>query len=283
MSVRCGAVALLVAVLATPALAQTSPYAQELQQLGSQPSRPWEADPEGLDLPVLQPVYVAPKIDAGFTPDTSGRRDPAPNPTSDPVDEEPPPLFFGEEIVTLGQRLVFVIDRSRSMYRKVQPFEDDAGQIVVDGNRFDRARSELRRSIASLPENVEFNVVFYGTCVVSCWPSARPADAEAKAEAFAYIAGIKPDGWTNTGAAVGAALSDGADSVVLLSDGVPNYIDCLSNLEITPQQHRAFIQQENGEGATINAFGIGVQSNQDARDFMQGVAADSGGYYIEVQ
>jgi hypothetical protein len=245
---------------------------------------------DGLDLPVGVPVYdpkpqpptsIVPPVKLDSRLPKSGPVNTTPPPADDPRDE-PPPVFFGEEIDADTNSIIYVVDNSGSMTISVEPFTDETG-AVVRGNRLDRAKAELRRSISSLPQSFYFNVIFYDECMMSCWPQKKRATADNKAAAFAWIGGVQPDGWTNTGLAVATALRDKENkSVVLLSDGSPNFLDCAMNYVGTFEQHRELIRNSNTQGAVINTFGIGLSADQDARSFMQAVAAENRGSYVQV-
>jgi len=251
---------------------------------------------DDLDLPVMNPRDVQRDgddplnpFDRGDVDDLDGEKPkPAPgqpsdqDPASDPSDE-PPPTFFGEEISTRGESIIYVIDHSGSMSIMAEPFVDEGGAVVENGSRLDRAKAELRRSISALPASFSFNVIFFDECTSNCWNEKQRATAENKANAFAWIDAVQPDGWTNTALATTTALGDKQNtSVVLLSDGSPNFMDCAMNYVGSYEQHRTLIASQNTQGARINTFGFGVQSDPDARAFMQAVAADSGGTYVEV-
>lgn len=236
------------------------------------------SDRGSLDLPIAVPVYdpnpPSPEVKPVPVATPPGDND-------DPSDE-PPPVFFGEEIDADTNSVIYVIDNSGSMTLSMEPFADQNGTIVR-GNRLDRAKSELKRSISSLTDSFHFNVIFYDECTMFCWPSKQRATVENKAAAFAWIDSVQPDGWTNTGMAVAQALQDKENmSIVLLSDGSPNFIDCACNYVGTFDQHRELIRNANSQSATINAFGIGVSSDPDARSFMVSVAARNNGSYIEI-
>ena len=125
--------------------------------------------------------------------------------------------------------------------------------------------------------------MFYDECAFSCWDSKQRATADNKAAALGWVSAIQPDGWTNTGLAVATALADkGNTTVVLLSDGAPNFLDCTLSYAATADEHRQLISSTNTQGARINCFGIGISSDPSARSFMQQVAADSGGSYTDV-
>lgn len=194
----------------------------------------------------------------------------------------PAPTFFGEEIPTETASIIYVIDISGSMSLSVDPFLDENGQRTT-GNRLDRAKVELRRSISNLPESFSFNVVAYDECVRPMWNSSQVASSSNKQVAMGWIAGLVPLGWTNTGLAAATALSDKSNmSVVLLSDGAPNFLDCAMHYVGSYDQHRDLIRSQNTQGARINAFGIGIATDPAARDFMMAVAQENSGAYFDV-
>ena len=235
----------------------------------------------GMDLPMTVPVLGADPNPLAPQPDET----PIQEDTDDGDDprDTPPPVFFGEEIDTEKDSIIYVIDQSGSMSLKIDPFEDQNGNIVDGGNRLDRAKAELKRSIGALPETFFFNVFFYDECVASCWAKKQPATTANKQAAFSWIDAIQPDGWTNTGLAVQSALVDKDNqTVVLLSDGSPNFIDCAMNYVGSFDTHRTMIRNENTQGAIVNTFGIGIANDNDARSFMQQVAGDNGGTYVEI-
>lgn len=234
----------------------------------------------GLDLP-MSPTWVGgprpytPPEPAPEAPETE-------NSSGDPRDT-PAPLFFGEAISAETDSILYVIDQSGSMSILANPFEDENNAIVERGSRLDRAKAELKRSIAGLPENFYFNVLFYDECVSQCFGQKQVANAANKAQAFGWVDAIQPDGWTNTGLAVQKALTDKDNkTVVLLSDGYPNFIDCAMQYVGGVDDHANMIRSENTQGAVINTFGIGIASDPDSRAFMQRVAAENGGTYSEV-
>ena len=103
---------------------------------------------------------------------------------------------------------------------------------------------------------------------------ARPDRDEAQALAT---------GLTNTGLAVATALADKSNkNVVLLSDGEPNFLDCNMNYVGSYVEHEAVIRQANTQKGRVDCFGIGVTSNPEARAFMQAVAEQNGGAYLEI-
>jgi hypothetical protein len=229
----------------------------------------------GIDLPVAPVEYIDPAIPLPpidrpeFTP------------PDDPRDE-PPPTFYGEEIDAATNSIIYVIDNSGSMTISVEPFVDETGAIK-GGNRLDRAKAELRRSITALPEAFKFNVIFFDECTMLCWGGKQDASPANKQYAISWLNGVQPDGWTNTGFATATALGDKDNkAIVLLSDGSPNFLDCAMNYVGSFDQHRELIRSNNTQNARIDCFGIGITTDPDATGFMRQVAAQNGGTYISI-
>ncbi len=235
--------------------------------LGLGGARPAHAgDPSDADLPI-----------APGGPSAADEEEPAA-----PPEEEGTPQFFDEDIPTGSRSVVYVFDRSASMTLPVQPFVGEDGRMVLNGTRMDLARAELKRSIASLPDDWTFNIIIYSECIAQWRSDRQPATPQNKAAAFTYIDATQPWGWTNTGGAVARGLADSENlAIVLLSDGVPNFLDCAQTYVGDFDQHRQLIRTSNRQRATIDCFGIGLDPL--AREFMQSVAAENNGKFREVQ
>jgi hypothetical protein len=227
---------------------------------------PGKARPDGMvfDLPI------------GGGPTAAPDEDPAP-----PIEESDEPQFYDERIPDRTQSVIYVIDRSASMALPTQPFIDNEGRVVQDGSRLDYVKSELKRSVASLPEQFTFNMIIYCECVETWKPARVAATPRAKAEAMAWIERIEPWGWTNTGGATAKALSDrGNRAILLLSDGAPNFLDCSQTFVADFETHRRVIKESNRQEAIVHTFGIGL--DPETRQFMAEVARDSGGTFREI-
>jgi hypothetical protein len=229
-----------------------------------------------IDLPIEAPAHFVPAAQKPPAP-------PAPAPTaSQPVDSSVPATFFGHDIQNTGS-IVYVVDQSGSMCLQVAPFTNQNGQVVTGGCRMDRAKAELIKSITALPASFIFDVIFYDECVRPWQSSSVPASAANKALAITYITAQQPMGFTNTGLGVATALQDKSNkSVVLLSDGEPNFLDCACNYVGTYDQHEQIIKQANSQNARIDCFGIGVTGDADAMNFMIAVAAQNSGTYVNI-
>ncbi len=202
------------------------------------------------------------------------------DPPDDP-DEDEPPKFYDEEIPATSDSVIFVVDRSSSMTLPSTPYMGLDGQPVNDGTRLDFVKTELVRSIQSLPESFSFNIVIYSECVDSWKPQRVQATAGIKTEAIAWVNAIQPWGWTNTGGATSLALGDrGNKAIMLLSDGAPNFLDCAQTYVGDFDTHRSVIRSANQQQAVIHCFGIGLDA--ETRTFMAQVAAENGGTFREL-
>ncbi len=191
--------------------------------------------------------------------------------------EEPGPTFFGEPIPTRGESLIYVIDQSGSMGWDTMIFTGLDGNPQV-GNRLDRAKVELIRSIQTLPESFVFNIIAYD-CEMRRWAPARQlATPAAKASAIGWVNGLRPGGATGTGPAVALALQERDNrTVVLLSDGDPN---CPYDDDWIPN-HLQCILSANQQGAAVHCFGINAYGAFE--QFLRDVATRTGGVYHAIQ
>ena len=206
------------------------------------------------------------------------RYDPAP-----PPPPPPPPAtsfaFFGQSIPSPDRQAVFVLDRSGSMQLQAPgSYVDEDGNTVFGATLWDRLRSEVIKSLRALPAGFEVNIVVFDECVVSLWPMRRvltPADLQA---AETFLRSLGPQGWTNTSLGTARALTEqSTTTLVLVSDGLPNFIDCALTTVGTEQEHLTIITAANTQRAVIHCAALAVA----ARPFLMAVAALEGGLYWE--
>lgn len=242
------------------------------------------AQDPSLDLPV-HPAHLEKRPDP-VTDTPQSAPEPKPTPPPEPVlpepepeiddpKDEPPPVFFGEELESASGSVVFVIDISGSMYQPGWSFDLGYGgpQKIVTAKR------ELSKAIQGVPSYWSFTVLAYDDSVYLWRESLVDANEEHKASAVSWVAALTPLGMTGTGPAVAQALMLDRQNllVVLLTDGAPNFP------EANPAWHRRVINDANSQGAAINVFGIETDLNPGMKSFCVGVAVDSGGTYIEVR
>lgn len=145
--------------------------------------------------------------------------------------------FYG--IDTPSKRLVYVIDYSGSMLEPLDAKKEnttgaDNGPGRIGGKRkIDGAVTELLKSIDGLPKDASFNIVFFGTGVVTWQKEMQTATPEVKAAAKEFVLKQKPLGATNLFGGLESAFvfagrgtfdkryKISIDSIYLLSDGSP--------------------------------------------------------------
>jgi hypothetical protein len=121
--------------------------------------------------------------------------------------------FFG--VPVLSRRAVFVLDHSGSMSGAAD-FEDGRKRKI------DAAREQLKQALRQMPDGALVNVVFYETAFQAFRDRLVTLSASSRQELFAYIDSLEPKGSTNVFDSLERALSYGADTIYLLSDGMPN-------------------------------------------------------------
>lgn len=199
----------------------------------------------------------------------------------------PPPsgavVYFGENFPAHDKSVIWVLDMSGSMAIAVDPFVDYTGALV-NGSRLDRLVSETIVAIDALPNDHLFNVVLFDECASSVFPARVLATAGNKALARTHLLALSVAGWTNTSLGVSTALSELTNrTVILVSDGSPNFLDCAMTSVGTPQDHANVILAANSQGAYVHAVGLGVQNDPTSRAFLQLVASTNASLYLEVQ
>lgn len=137
--------------------------------------------------------------------------------------------FFG--IPIQSNRVVFVFDKSESMLDRCD-FEipDDGGGAIppelqkpAGKSKLDVARWHLKRAIHQLPDGALFNIVMFDDGVETFRDRLTKVSRHTRQEAFAFIDAAQPRGSTNIFDSLERALSfAGADTVCLLTDGMPN-------------------------------------------------------------
>lgn len=196
--------------------------------------------------------------------------------------EDKPPTIYGVEIKSENDTVFFVIDVSGSMGLERRRFVTWTNEVRM-GDRLDRAKNELGRAIATLPESFRFNALAYD-CTSAAWRAElAPATEPNKIDATAWVNGLVPGGGTGTGPAVAQALGARETRlVVLLTDGDPNcYLGSASGSLGDPAEHRRLIRQANEQQAAVNVFGIGATGQFER--FCQAVANENHGTYTEVR
>ncbi len=161
-----------------------------------------------------------------------------------------------------GSVFVYVFDRSASMEG-------------YEGKPLRAAKQELLKSLDSLGDRHQFQIIFYNDETRIFNPEGRHTDLvfatePMKARAHRFVQSIRGERGTNHMKALKEALAFGPDVIFLLTDAEGGF---------TPNELR-LIQNWNRAGSAINAieFGVGTSSGNDQS--LQRLAAENGGHYL---
>ncbi|MHC5079119.1 MAG: hypothetical protein ACYTHN_08865 [Planctomycetota bacterium] len=218
--------------------------------------------------------------------------------------------FYG--IDTASKNIVFVLDISGSMSQEAKsgPPATDPGEKgekppaspfhPKNNRKIEIAKCELKRAIANLPEDAFFNIIFYHKLVLVYRDTVFLATRKNKDAAYAYIDRIRPRDSTNIFGALenafqiqtpdravsGRGIKDprgkdrkikrvnrgGVDTIFFLTDGKPT----AGAVKRADDILVAVKLWNTTRKIQIHAVGVG---DHDA-DFMQELAASSGGKYV---
>ncbi len=225
--------------------------------------------------------------------------------------------YCGHEIVS--KRVLFILDMSGSMtLRDLPPAakdDDDAAKEVAKGRtvvkekkkektpedkekeaaelerkrknlpierqRLYRVQTELKRTIDTLTPDTRFTVLSFNQEVKLLDEAPQYATPAFKQKARTFVDAFKPYGetWTDTAVDKAFAMKDQIDTIYLLSDGHPQR----AGKFLDRQGIRDSVKERN-RFARIKFFTVGFQQcGSKVREFLGGIAADSGGTYKELE
>jgi Mg-chelatase subunit ChlD len=158
--------------------------------------------------------------------------------------------FF--ELPVISRRIVFVLDRSKSM---------------AEGKprKIDVVRAEMKALLSALPDGTRLNVIFFGDRLDTFAQSTRVLDARTRKEALDFMERTEPDGRTNLYDALDKALSlvgspetgalrdEGVDTIFVLSDGAPTF-GRISDAELIL---RRFTRENRFLRASVHTIAVG--------------------------
>lgn len=190
--------------------------------------------------------------------------------------------FFGLDV--RSARVLFILDRSWSM--ECGTLYDGKNDLTVfDGERkIDVARRELQQAIRNLPDGASFNVIGYGTNTKTYAAKLVAATADERAKACTWVAKLDLEGSTNLGGALveafeslaggpGAKDIEIADTLVVLTDGVPNCGPIAKPDDVLNE-----IRRVNARKAVkVHAVYLGSEGDVG---FMRALAARNGGQFV---
>lgn len=165
------------------------------------------------------------------------------------------------EIIPTRHTVVFMLDKSGSMY-----------ETVGGVRRIELATQELRKLITQLDSRTKFNVVLYAEKVITFQPDAVPASAESKMLAMRFLqSDVTCGGSTDFPAGFQAALTQKADTILLLTDGEFNVQD----QHLVTQAHN--LRLKYNASAQLNVLGFFVRPNTNAGKLLARLCTDNHG------
>ena len=188
---------------------------------------------------------------------------PAVTPVSSQTDQvDDAPTFYDFKIY--AKRVIFVIDRSGSM-----------GRRVGRESKLRQAKRELLGTIQVLPEDTSFNIVFFHGKVGVWQRGLVKASRQNKEKAARFIAGIRFGDWTNSYGALDESLKlDGnTEAIYFLTDGEPTRGKITDVREIV----RVISRENRFRRIQLNAVQIG--GGPLATEFMKALARQNEGQY----
>lgn len=162
-----------------------------------------------------------------------------------------------------GNRFVYVFDRSESMNG-------------FGGRPLFAAKREMIRSINSLTEEQEFQIVFYNSQARAFVPSGEVVqllrgDQSTKRLADQYIRAVTAFGGTRHYDALVMALRMGPDVIFFMSDARVPQLNSTQLQDIKVRAQRS--------GTTIHAIELGTDFSAPMDSFLQTLAQQNGGQY----
>jgi hypothetical protein len=176
------------------------------------------------------------------------------------------PTFFGTEV--RSERLVFVIDTSGSM----------------EGDRLAKCKEQLKGCIKGLSPRSRFTLVSFSHTMKVWSPKLMAANPKNKERAYGFVDGLKASGNTFTLTALMNGFEvEGADAMVLLSDGMPTETDNKGET-ITDA---TILEKVDGENRfkkwRIDTFGFEGVAGGSLSKFMRELAEANGGTFTPIK
>ena len=197
--------------------------------------------------------------------------------------------FFGHDL-RHAESVVYVLDLSGSMSEASGSIVEQAGTSVaasaVGGllghslggaaespieklnKKLEKGKLHLIASLQGRPPGSTFNIVLFSDGVQKLAPGMISANGATKVLVSAFVDRLEEGGGTNMYAALEAAAYMPARQIILLTDGMPT--------SSTPEQILELLRRQRGRGFAVSTVGVG---NDQAREFLEQVAADNGGTY----
>jgi len=172
-----------------------------------------------------------------------------------------------------GNKIVFVIDTSYSMYQ-----EDRIGQV----------KAGLKMLITSMPPSFDIEVVQFPngerTPFKVLWGTLKPLSMINKYDVYDYVYGMRPLGGTPTRDVLLHVLNSYQDisDIVLLTDGAPSLHNSSRRDDI--YDILRVVRENNPSHVQINTIGVGKEfikdKTSDYYKFLQMLANENKGFFV---
>lgn len=177
--------------------------------------------------------------------------------------KKPRPTFFGSEIAS--DRVVFVIDVSGSM----------------DGTRIKQCKTQLSGCIDALTNKSAFTIVAFSDQIRVWNKRLQQASPANKNKARAFIEGFQASGATYTLSALKSGFEvEGADTLVLLSDGAPTENGTNGQPITVPDILDEVRGVNKFKKWRVDTFGFGAAG--DFEKFLKDLAQEHGGKFTPI-
>lgn len=170
--------------------------------------------------------------------------------------------FYGLDVVS--NRFALVVDTSGSMQ-----------QVAYAGKtRLEIAQEQLTQTLTRIRDGVLFNVIPFANGARPMEDGLIEMDEEERENAMLFVGRLKPAGGTNVHDALAAAFDDDRiDTIYLLTDGDPSVGEIVDITALREEVAR----WNSIRGIRIHCIAVGKASR-----LLEGLAADSGGVYVQV-
>jgi hypothetical protein len=197
-------------------------------------------------------------------------------PKEDPPPPPDPPTIYGWALEGTG-RVVYVIDISGSMNVTTDYSIESGGIVFHSPTRIEKAKTEVKKSIARLEDGYEVNIFVYNCSVTAFSKDCVTLGPDTRPRINAWISSLRARGGTATGWGVVEALEDkDTDYVVVLTDGEPH---CRTPPRTdNVEYHLHCVRQANTQNAIIDTFCI-----DGSLDFPKKLATENSGKSFEVK
>ncbi|MEQ8762725.1 MAG: VWA domain-containing protein [Planctomycetota bacterium] len=197
-----------------------------------------------------------------------------------PIDSRRP-VFIIDTSGSMAQTMSMSLPTGRSWSPQVRPFLEFDGPVT----RIGRARLELAQALVELEDQDRFGIVFFSSSAYPWKKELLPAQDHPQSAALERVLTLGGRGSTNIHQALEVALTvshgenrrpgtEGPDTFFLLTDGVPTS----GEIEIEDEIRSWFRRLNRQRHVRVHTFGIGAH----ARSLLRGLAADSGGTYVDL-